>query len=69
MIKQARKAKGLKIVDIAAALHCSRSALYSIERKQTGGELLGKYCELLGFKSADITRIRTGLHSQMDIED
>lgn len=47
----------------------SRSTIYQIERKQTGGDIFGAYMSMLGFKATDITRIRTGLPNQIDLED
>lgn len=69
MIKTARKKLNLTVKQIAERLNCSRSTIYQIERKQTGGDIFGAYMSMLGFKATDITRIRTGLPNQIDLED
>lgn len=69
MIKEKRKSLGLKVANISRELGCSKSTIYQIEHKKRGGDIFGRYMRMLQFKPTDITRIRTGLPHQTDIED
>lgn len=69
MLKELRKKSGTKVKDIADKLSCSRSTVYQIESGKSSGHMFGEYYRLLGMRATDITRLRTGLHKQTDIED